>query len=473
MQNLHVLNGCFLSYNVGIVRPGCIMTRNNFHIKNSSIKRFAKSPIVIGTFFLTFSGLITKLIGFFYRIFLSRIFQEEGLGIIGLVSPVMVLAHSMCSAGIQNAITRYVAASKGDKEGEGFGYLFVGIFLSIALSLLTAWLVFSNANYIALHIIGEMRCVPLLRISALSFPLATVHCCINGYFYGKKRAAVPAMSMIVEQITRVFCVYLLYQLSLKLGANVSISFVCIGMLAGEFVSAIFSCIFLALTPSNTDKIKISANMCSNILSLAFPISLNRVCISLISTIETLQLPKQLVNSGLASSDALSVYGVFSGMAFPLIMFPSALTGAVSSLLLPSVSEAQILGNNKRIKRLIYITAAFCFALGVGCMIFFFCFANLLGNYLFASPIAASQIRSLSFVCPFLYMSGALCSILHGLGKTGITFVFNVSSILLRLGFVFVAVPIWGFSGYLYGILFSQIFFDLLIILALKKYIIYN
>lgn len=437
------------------------------------MKRFIKSPIIIGTFFLTFSGLLTKLIGFFYRIFLSRIFQEEGLGIIGLVSPVMVLAHSVCSAGIQNAITRYVAASKGDKKGESFGYLFVGIFISVALSLLMAWLVFTNANYIALHIIGELRCVPLLRISALSFPLATIHCCINGYFYGKKRAAVPAMSMLTEQLTRVFCVYLLYQITQKLHANVSISFVCIGMLAGEFTSAIFSCIFLALTPADDAKISISSNMCSNIIALAFPISLNRVCISLISTVETLQLPKQLVNSGLTSSDALSVYGVFSGMAFPLIMFPSALTGAVSSLLLPSVSEAQIMGNNRRIKKLIYTTTAFCFALGVGCMVFFMVFANLLGTYLFASPVAASQIRALSFVCPFLYMSGALCSILHGLGKTGITFIFNLSSILLRLGFVFVAVPAFGFSGYLYGILFSQIFFDLLIILALKKYIIYN
>ncbi len=449
------------------------MTQKNIPIKSVSLKRVVKSPIIIGTFFLTFSGLITKLIGFFYRIFLSRIFQEEGLGIIGLVSPVMILAHSICSAGIQNAITRFVAASKGNKEGEGFGYLFVGILISVILSLLTAWLVFTNANTIALRLIGELRCVPLLRISALSFPLATVHSCINGYFYGKNRAAVPAASMLVEQLTRVFCVYLLYQISLKLGANVSISFVCIGMLAGEFASAIFSCIFLAFTPSNSAKIQFSSNMCSNILSLAFPISLNRVCISLISTIETLQLPKQLVNSGLASSDALSVYGVFSGMAFPLIMFPSALTGAVSSLLLPSVSEAQIMGNNRRIKKLICTTAAFCFALGVGCMVFFMVFADLLGTYLFASPVAASQIRALSFVCPFLYMSGALCSILHGLGKTGVTFLFNLSSILLRLGFVFAAVPVWGFSGYVYGILLSQIFFDLLIILALKKYIIYN
>lgn len=449
------------------------MKYKNINISDFRIKKLIKNPIIIGTFFLTSSGLITKLIGFFYRIFLSRIFQEEGLGIIGLVSPVIILAHSICSAGIQNAITRYVAASHGEKEGEGFGYLFVGIFLSVALSLFTAWLVFTNADYIALHIIGELRCVPLLRISALSFPLATVHCCINGYFYGKKRAAVPAASMLVEQLTRVFCVYFLYQLSLKLGANTSISFVCIGMLVGEFASAVFSCVFLALTPANTHKMCITKHMCGNIISLAFPISLNRVCISFISTIETLQIPKQLMNSGLSLSDSLSVYGVFSGMAFPLIMFPSALTGAVSSLLLPSVSEAQIVGNNRRIKRLICITSVFCFALGVGCMVFFWIFADLLGTYLFASPVAASQIRALSFVCPFLYMSGALCSILHGLGKTGITFLFNLSSILFRLLFVFIAVPAFGFSGYLYGILFSQILFDLLIILALKKYIIYN
>lgn len=449
------------------------MKRKNKIASGLRIKNFVKNPIIIGTFFLTASGLITKFIGFFFRIFLSRIFQEEGLGLIGIVAPVIVLAHCICSAGIQNAITRYVAASKGAKNHEGFGYLLTGIFISIALSIFTAWLVFSNADYIALHIIGEQRCAPLLRISALSFPLASVHCCVNGYFYGKKSAGVPSASMLVEQLTRVFCVYFLYKLSIKLGANISISLICIGMLAGEFASAVFSCAFLACTPSDSHKISVSANMCGDIISLALPISLNRVCISLISTAETFQLPKQLVKNGLSSSDALSVYGVFSGMALPLIMFPSALTAAVSSLLLPSVSEAQILGNGRRIKKLIRTTSAFCIALGIGCMLFFWIFADLLGKYLFESPVAASQIRALSFVCPFLYISGALCSILHGLGKTGITFVFNLSSMLIRLLFVFAAVPAFGFSGYIYGILFSQILFDLLIILALKKYIIYN
>lgn len=74
--------------------------------------RYLKSPIVTGTFFLTGAGIITKFIGFFYRIFLSRVFSEESLGIFGLTAPVMMLVHSVCAAGIQNAITRYVASSK-------------------------------------------------------------------------------------------------------------------------------------------------------------------------------------------------------------------------------------------------------------------------------------------------------------------------------------------------------------------------
>lgn len=438
--------------------------------------RYLKSPIVTGTFFLTAAGMITKFIGFFYRIFISRVFNEESLGIFGLTAPVMMLVHSVCAAGIQNAITRYVAASKKDKTTEAYGYLFTGMAISIFLSGAMAYIIFQYAPFIAINIIGERRCTPLLRVSALSFPLATIHSCINGFFYGRKRAAIPAWSMIIEQVCRVVTVYILCRLSVEAGLNISLSYICIGLLAGELSSAAFSCFMLALKPDCTNfsiRKAFSINKGKSIISLAMPISLNRICISFISTIETIQLPKMLVASGLTSSNALSIYGVFSGMAIPLIMFPSAFTGSISSLLLPSVSEAQAQGDAKRIRRIIRLTIGFCFMLGVFCLLFFYVFADFLGKLLFNSPIAASQIRALSFICPFLYLSGTLCSILHGLGRTGITFLFNMLSILMRLAFVFLAVPSIGFSGYIYGTLCSQIFFDFLIILALKRYMLYD
>ena len=169
-----------------------------------------------------------------------------GLGIIGLVSPVIVLAHSIFAAGIQNAITRFVAASKKEKTAEAYGFLFTGIAISIFLSGITTYVVFSQAPFIASNIIGERRCTPLLRISTLSFPLATIHSCLNGFFYGQKRASIPAVSIIIEQIVRVLTVYFLYKITVRFGANVSLSYICLGMFAGEFCSAIFSPYFILL-----------------------------------------------------------------------------------------------------------------------------------------------------------------------------------------------------------------------------------
>lgn len=184
--------------------------------------KYLKNPIVTGTLLLTLAGLAAKLIGFFYRIFLSRIFHEEGLGVIGLIAPVMVLVHSVCAGGLQNAVTRFVAASKREKASEGYAYLFTGIAISMFLSAAMSYAVFHHAPFIARTVIGEPRCVPLLQISALSFPLASLHCCINGFFYGRKQAGVPALSMLIEQITRVVTVYLLYTAFVKLAKKMII-----------------------------------------------------------------------------------------------------------------------------------------------------------------------------------------------------------------------------------------------------------
>ena len=56
----------------------------------------------------------------------------------------------------------------------------------------------------------------------------------------------------------------------------------------------------------------------------------------------------------------------------------------------------------------------------------------------------------------MYIASTLGSILNGLGKTAQTFCYSVVSLLLRLLFVFFAIPRYGIKGYLWGMLASQI-----------------
>ena len=438
---------------------------------------YFKNPFFIGTILLTLAGFLTKIIGFFYKIFLARIFHEEGLGIIGLISPIMMLTHSLCAAGLQNAITRQVAACGSEKKEHKYSYLYTGLVFSITLSTLMTFTIFHCAPIIATHFLHEERCTILLRITSLSFPLASLHTCLNGYFYAQKKAAIPALSLLVEQGFRVLSVYFLYTFSLNHHAKLPLAVCCVGIFIGECTSAVFSCIFLLCESSNQNSIvttsMISFKKGKELLYLATPLSLNRVCVSLLSTLETIQLPQMLIKSGLTSSQSLSIYGIFSGMAFPLIMFPCALTGSAGSLLLPYISEQQATNHKRRIKQTIIFTIFLCLLLGLSFMFFLFIFADTIGNLLFHNAEAAKQIRALSFACPFLYLSGMLNSILHGLGKNTLTFFFSLLALGCRLLFVFFAVPIFGFAGYLYGILCGQILLDSLLILALRKYIIYN
>ena len=95
----------------------------------------SKKLFIKGTLLLTFAGLASRLIGFFYRIFLSHTIGAEGLGIFQLVMPLQILALAFCASGIQTAISRFVSArlASNDKKGAR-DILLCGMMLSVLFS---------------------------------------------------------------------------------------------------------------------------------------------------------------------------------------------------------------------------------------------------------------------------------------------------------------------------------------------------
>ena len=51
-----------------------------------------KQVLIKGTIILTLTGFATRFMGFFYRIFLSHTFGEEGVGIYQLIFPIYALS---------------------------------------------------------------------------------------------------------------------------------------------------------------------------------------------------------------------------------------------------------------------------------------------------------------------------------------------------------------------------------------------
>lgn len=442
-----------------------------------------QNPLIKGTFILTVTGLISRIIGFFYRIFLSHVFGEEGMGIYQLISPVMVLSYSISCSSIQTAISKFTAGEPSTHDYKAsLRVLYTGIFLSGFLSLLCSLFIYCNSLFLADKILLEIRCAPLLRIFALSLPFGALHSCINGYYYGIRNTTAPAVTQLTEQITRVGSVYLIYYFFLLNNSTPTISLALIGLLIGEFCSVLVSgsMVFLrfstkylgnAIIKSTCSKLRSPSqkvfSTAKNLLSLSIPLSASRIVVNILQSVEAIYIPSMLQAYGLTSSGALSIYGILSGMALPLILFPSALTNSVAVLLLPVISEAQTVHNYKKINSAVKKSILYCSFFGAFCTLFFLLSGKLLGNMLFDSASAGSFILTLSFICPFLYISSTMSSILHGLGKAGTTFLCNVVCLSIRLVFVFLFIPSFGITGYMWGLLVSQLILTCLEICAVK------
>lgn len=413
-----------------------------------------------GTLILTLTGFLSRIIGFFYRIFLSHTIGAQGMGIYQMVFPVYGLCLALSTAGIQTVLSQKIAARISQKKRDNAFYILIcGLLLSLLLSVSCCLLLYRNAAFLAASVLKEHRCESLLKLLAYAVPFASVHACITSYYYAMRATKIPAFSQLLEQGVRIFASWIIFRITLQNGGSLTPLLAASGILAGECASALFSFIMIQFEfskyryhPKNLHP----AAAARELLTDSFPLTVNRVLISILTSVEAFLIPLRLKVSGMDTAAALSTYGVLIGMALPLILFPSAITTSVSAMLLPSVAAAQASKNIERISRTIEMTVKYCMILGLFAFGFFFCYGTDLGNAIFKNTDAGTYIGILSFICPFLYLNGTLSGILHGLGKTYLSFWQNAAGLAVRILFIYAAIPMLGIRGYLFGLLASQL-----------------
>ena len=200
---------------------------------------FRKHSMITGTLLLTAAGFAVRILGFFYRIFLSRTIGAEGLGLYNLVHPLYGICLALCAGSIQTAISRCIAANLSRRKL----FLRTGLMISLSIAALLAMILYAGSQFLANQILLESRCGEFLRLMALSIPFSAIHACVNGYYYGMQRTRVPAASQITEQLIRMGVVFLLVLFFQAEQIPITTELAVLGHLAGEAGS----CFYAALT----------------------------------------------------------------------------------------------------------------------------------------------------------------------------------------------------------------------------------
>ena len=424
---------------------------------------FSKHPIIINTAVLTCAGIISRLLGFLYRIFLSNIVGAELLGIFQLVIPIYILFVSIGSGGIQIAMSRFVAENVIYKKNpqiyskKNRHILASGIILTLLTSSLCTAVMYLSADNIAIYYLHDLRTRSLIKILAFAVPMTSLHACIIGYYFGCKKTGIPASMQILEQIFKITALLLFFKMPQCYPAVLSLV---LSELSGSIFlllfikKELFTNTFYSQTNKQKKCYKYFLNLFSEtkkLLSISYILTLNKVLLTILSSIEATLIPFMLIKYGFNNCDALSRYGTFTGMALPVISFPSALIGSVALVLLPELTEANVSGNNGYAKKTALRISLFAIETGIVCCAFFIISSTFIGDILFHEPLCSTYIKGLSWICPFLYVEIILGSILHSLGLTNSAFVHNVVNSAIRLVSIIFLVPKIGISGYMYGL----------------------
>ena len=414
-----------------------------------------KNSLLKGTLILTFAGFLTRVLGFFYRKYLSNGLGLHMLGIYQMVFPVYAICFTLYASGIQTGISQILSSTNSHKLPNKL--LKNSLFLSLLLAIILSIIIYFKSDFIANALLGVPECGKLLRILSIVFPFCGVTSVINGIFYGLSQSKTPAITQMIEQIIRICFVifissYPFFQIPLTCELAVW------GLIIGEISSNIYNLIQLKKVPKSKDT---SGSYIGRICKLMLPLSATRVIIALLNSFEAVMIPIMLVKYGFTNSEALTIFGIISGIVLPFILFPGAITNSLSVLLLPAISSANGRNNLMEIRYKTQESIKYTILLGILFTVIFSLFGDELGIVIFHSQDAGKYLAAMSGVCPFIYASTTLSSIINGLGKTSITFKNTVIGLLIRILALLFLTPHIGIIGYLVGYLFSQFIITIL------------
>ena len=175
----------------------------------------------------------------------------------------------------------------------------------------------------------------------------------------------------------------------------------------------------------------------------------------------------LLRSGMTASDSLKIYGIFTGMALPLLLFPSTLTSSAAVMLMPSIAQLDALGKQKQIRRVTEQTFFLCMFLGFLCGSGFFLLAHSSEHCFFTARLPEPTYGICLLSVLFFIQTPCSPASCKGLGKPGLCLIHSIAGILIRIFSVVFIIPATGIRGYFYGIFLGELLLTLLHVKALK------
>lgn len=326
----------------------------------------------------------------------------------------------------------------------GFGMLSCFL-LCVFAKPITYFLVHNQVPYYLFYFIG------------VSLPFISLSSCLNGYFTALRKNGKNATSRIFEQTLKIIATA--YFLSFFLPSGTF--YACLCLVLGEMISEIGSFLFTFIlylfeTKKHTVKQPEKQNYFKTILSISLPVAVTSYIRSGLSSLKQLLIPSSLEKSGLSCKEAISSFGLISGMTMPILLFPEVLISSFSGLIVPEFAYYDAKKANSRIAYLTERIFRMTFLFSIGILGVFFFYHKEISFAFYQNFDIATYLKMLCPLIIFMYLDGIIDNILKGLNEQLGVMKCNILDLFTSIFFIYFLLPTWGLTGYIVVIYISEL-----------------
>lgn len=327
-------------------------------------------------FTLTFFAFIDRLLGFVFKIFLSRELGAANLGIYQVALSIFFVLLTLTTSGVPLIISKLTAKYKaeGNKKSQG-AIVSSGLIICITVSLAIGAVLLIFADFFS-NIFASPISMTLILLLLPAFIFSGVYASFRGNLWGHERYVAVSLLEILEQVVRMAVCFVLFYFGfnkLKMTA-LSLSVAC-----GVSALACVICYFCYKGRLSSPKGHIIP-----LIKSSTPITMVRACGSVVNSLIAIAVPFLLMSSGLTKIEALSEFGISIGMALPLLYMPITVVGSLAYVMIPTLSSAAAQNNTASVKSQVEKAINFSIIISALFVPAFMALGSYVGEFVYAS-----------------------------------------------------------------------------------------
>lgn len=344
-----------------------------------------RQSLIRGTLILGAAGVLAKFIGIFFRIPLTILVGDEGLGYYQMAYP-MYMFYIALSSGIPLAMSKMISEKRAKRDDRGAIRVFKeALLLMLLLGIGTSlFMIFYSKNLIRIFK-WDLKAHYSLVALGIAPIFISIMGVFRGFFQGLQNMTPTAISQILEQIGRVVIGIGLAVLLLPKGVEYAAGGATLGAAAGGILGTmfLFSKYIKVRKEFKVKKVGYDPKVMNILLKLAIPISLGGAVGTIMNLIDSIIVPQKLLQGGYSLKSATVLYGQLTGKAAVLANVPLTVSVALCASLVPIISEAY---SSRKIEQLEY-NIANAFKLS-----FVIALPSMCGLYILSKPIMVLIFR---------------------------------------------------------------------------------